>query len=991
MESRVSRLYDLEEIDIEDELEVELAQHFATYRDAIFGKTEIELHNYLQEKASQSRQDYTEIASALLYGILTEPEKARTHFQCLSFVNRDHFAAVLTKLQPIAFTIKFQIMNGRTKEQMLWFINELTSLNVQNVDPIYVGLLRQIRSGDLSPANTTFCYQILKLLEAHRGWLDMYPRVIATAVYTYLRMITEHRQNQFQTLQQREIRFMISLLRSKWLACCMIGRDLVRLLQDVASIPEFAQLWNEVLNDPQKLAPTFKGVHSLLQTPTPREYLRSRLTPDMEVKLLFILQNLRINQYQRNLGWFIQRFLSQSDAFYTDIIRYLVAGWYPSNQILQSDIVPRYVIIGSMLRAIKNPVIAANVRLALIFDWLFFTPTDNIMFIEPSMLLMERSAERYPYITAVTMEFLRYSVDEYFPPMRDYMAKCVATGMRIMLDKGVIRNLMPIYNCPSIDDTTRENMQALFSEFIVKDSGNAPLPRMPSSVSMAPPPFATPSPTLGSSNAETPPPKALNGEDGEIVDQHPMEDDDVDRYLYGETGGEESANTATETETETEKESDGDAIMDNGTDAEEEPTQPPVVHTPATEMVIDDEPEPPVAAPKGIESNQSYWLFGDSFNRFKSACTAVLEMHKEQEEVILQMAIAKRSLKEILSVYLRMGIPGETLASSIGPPICDIAVQFFLQHQPSVTNDMDLDTVINDTATDTFDVLMTTLWHSEEHRDKMVDLIGSMTQHCKKSRNVVGMRWWSHVAGRAAEGTRDWMPNIVKAYKAFVSLGYPDDPIEQCLTRDLQLLAEQNLTSFHIVVLLLYQYMPAQTVGNTELLKLLIMLILPNQMGQLITLLRSGLLRVYGESIDMDFLVSTFNLDAYETACAWQILVAELQGRQERTEHFMNMPDTISLLQAHPLDEITPHLLSLFSAAQPTPTLLEAALQVIPSANATRDKIQLIMTAMIDWKQQRKSSAALEKSMQSVLDIVEAQSMNDETTRQLARQLSTLQ
>ena len=134
---------------------------------------------------------------------------------------------------------------------------------------------------------------------------------------------------------------------------------------------------------------------------------------------------------------------------------------------------PRYIIIGSMLRAIKvldtvlviciglyivvvqNPVIAANVKQALVFDWLFFTATDNIMFIgklkgcshhallnfnlEPSMLLMERSAERYPYITSVIMEFLRYSVDEYFPSMRDYMAKCVATGMRIMLEKGVIR------------------------------------------------------------------------------------------------------------------------------------------------------------------------------------------------------------------------------------------------------------------------------------------------------------------------------------------------------------------------------------------------------------------------------------------------------------------------------------------------------------------------------------------------------------------------
>lgn len=98
----------------------------------------------------------------------------------------------------------------------------------------------------------------------------------------------------------------------------------------------------------------------------------------------------------------------------------------------------------------------ANVKLALVFDWLYFTPTDNIMFIgkhsscyypefladvlpEPSMLLMERSAERYPYITAMIMEYLKHAADKYYPPMRDYIRGCITCGMRTMLEKGVIR------------------------------------------------------------------------------------------------------------------------------------------------------------------------------------------------------------------------------------------------------------------------------------------------------------------------------------------------------------------------------------------------------------------------------------------------------------------------------------------------------------------------------------------------------------------------
>lgn len=65
-----------------------------------------------------------------------------------------------------------------------------------------------------------------------------------------------------------------------------------------------------------------------------------------------------------------------------------------------------------------------------------------LVLLEPCMLLMERSAERYPYITAIMMEFLKYAVDEYYPPLKDYMEKCVECGMRVMLEKGVIRQVL---------------------------------------------------------------------------------------------------------------------------------------------------------------------------------------------------------------------------------------------------------------------------------------------------------------------------------------------------------------------------------------------------------------------------------------------------------------------------------------------------------------------------------------------------------------------
>jgi len=39
-----------------------------------------------------------------------------------------------------------------------------------------------------------------------------------------------------------------------------LGRDLVRLLQNIARIPEIEQLWQDILYSPATLAPSFTGL-----------------------------------------------------------------------------------------------------------------------------------------------------------------------------------------------------------------------------------------------------------------------------------------------------------------------------------------------------------------------------------------------------------------------------------------------------------------------------------------------------------------------------------------------------------------------------------------------------------------------------------------------------------------------------------------------------------------------------------------------------------
>jgi hypothetical protein len=302
------------------------------------------------------------------------------------------------------------------------------------------------------------------------------------------------------------------------------------------------------------------------------------------------------------------------------------------------------------------------------------------------MLLIERSAERYPAITAVMIEFLKHSVDKYFPPMKEYMGRGVACGMGVLINKGVIRSLMPIYKCPSTETATKEYMQALFSEFLVEGGGT--VPPLPTSPSM----HATPdmAPTT---------PKTEDVSDAEEMDvkrrsstpqrQHSLtvikDDDDVDAYLYGDPQ---------------ENDEPMDDISDDEMSPEEEQEE-------SEEKDVEFESEDESA--KELESHQSYWIFGDALKVFKDPST--------------DDDAAKKSLKEILNVFTRMTFH-----------IRNIMVANLLHPEDDVF-DLVMATFWGDCNTDAA-------------RAKMVQLIGAIAQFKKNKtkRHVVGMRWWSFMA-----------------------------------------------------------------------------------------------------------------------------------------------------------------------------------------------------------------------------------------------------
>ncbi|PIA12800.1 integrator complex subunit 3 [Coemansia reversa NRRL 1564] len=393
--------------------------------------------------------------------------EASEYLRQLSIVSRDGFAQAIGRLQLISNAGRFGRVRETVRTQLFWLLGELVRMNAHGVEQVALALTRQMRGGDVTSGNIRLCTQLLDFLQKNYSWLMTQPLLIATTAYAFGRVILDHTRH--TELRSNESSFVVRLLRERFSECAMIGRDLIRMLQDAARVPAFAELWRDLLQSPQKLSTQLTSIEQILRVPTPRVFLANRLTVEMERRLVFILEHVPVAGFTRNLMWFVQRYLStpESETLYSDLVRFVVGVVHPPNAVLASNVVPRYVFLGALLRFVRSQVVAANVKLALFYDWLCYDPQrDSIMNIEPGVLLIARSIDRYAYLTASLVEFLSFVVDAYAPALATVIHRSIGLVMLGAVEKGVLPSLTPVCEHPRIDTTTRRQLHHLFPQLV---------------------------------------------------------------------------------------------------------------------------------------------------------------------------------------------------------------------------------------------------------------------------------------------------------------------------------------------------------------------------------------------------------------------------------------------------------------------------------------------------------------------------------------------
>jgi len=475
-----SRLFGHSILDVRDEQEDRYEKATASLQSLMAGKGEKELNDALNVTVAKDAKVHEDICTGFVVLILTEPESAQRHYRHLSLVSRDGLHCVINELTRLVLD-KYLKLKDEVRRQLLWFIREMIKNQVQNIDGLCWTLMRQIAGGDLSQKNLWLADTLMDIYTENRAWLEKFQFLLHSVVYTYLRIIEDHAHANLTLLRSKEVNFVVSLIRDRFSEVINIGRDLVRLLQNIARVPEIEQLWNDILYNPTSLAPTFTGITQIMNTRTSRRFLQSRITPDMEKKLVYLTSQVRFGSHKRYQDWFQKSYLGtmESQTLRCDLIRFIVGVIHPTNELLCSDIIPRWAVIGWLLTTCTNPVAASNAKLALFYDWLFFdAEKDNIMNIEPAILVMHHSMRPHPAITATLLDFLCRIIQNFYPAGSDKVRNGIYSSLRQIVDKKVLPSLSPLFDNQRLDRELRAMLKERFGVFLAKEEADRSDPGM---------------------------------------------------------------------------------------------------------------------------------------------------------------------------------------------------------------------------------------------------------------------------------------------------------------------------------------------------------------------------------------------------------------------------------------------------------------------------------------------------------------------------------
>ncbi|KAJ2663123.1 hypothetical protein IW148_002650 [Coemansia sp. RSA 1199] len=931
------QLFQLDPIDTVEPWQQELVECFQSLTVLVAGRSQVEVHEKLQQKASESMRSHAELVNGLIYGILTVPAEGNNYFRLLNIVSRDGFGHAIGRLQQLITAHKFAQVRSEVRTQLFWVLSELVKISAHGVDQVLLALTRQVRSGDVAQGNVRLCRLMLQFMQVNYSWLMGFPVLVATTAYMFGRLVLDH--SRITDLRAQECELVVRLLRERFNECSMVGRDLVRMLQDVAQIPVFHDFWHDMIYRPRSISPLFAGIEQLMRVPTPRMFLANRVTYDMESRLLFMLEHLPATAFSRNLMWFVQRYLStpESESLFSDLIRFIVGVVHPSNAVLASNVVPRYVFLGGLLRFIRSQVVAANAKLALFYDWLFYDPkVDNIMNIEPGVLIIMLSVDKYTFMTESFVEFLAYAADAYAPTHAVAVRMSVGQAMQDAVAKGVVVSIMPVYEHPRIEVTIRQSLYYLFPQLVppvvlppapadaeLAETGDVDSVDVGSTVtsdvndtlllnSLDTMPVApTTEPTNnGLSSAKEPVVPVIAPQPVKKAQTAPIILDPVTR-MFQEELGVTDADLAPETPADDTDHADD--IIEIGSMPED------------VALVTGSLPPPELTIEQALE-DKSLWLFGTTLQTFvdcvSSAEPDVKHVGGLAKEIVDMFAQSEASVHSIACILLA------GFTESLEMEDVEMSAELTAAGESDDALEHDLLHYL---------LAAVSSYMREGESSGSTRRVQQLLLQLTEAKVDIGFRWLLYSVTIVHQ---PWQ------YTQYVSQ-YSEGTLESALVRDMSTLQDRFPGLFYIVLPQIYAALPDAFAGCRGIVKCIIALIDQPQVYRLNMLISRGQLQLFGHKREaIAAIIGTMlESDGFEQVCLWQLLGAEINDvRVLEVARYLLLQQS---LDPTTNSEAASGLLSLLKATPPTRALLTVLTKYM--ADDTELRADFCGSALTSW------------------------------------------
>ena len=381
---------------------------------------ETDIIRALQTKANNGEVE--KLAKGLVYGILCGLDWSR-YLLCSHYM----LPTSCTTLSSLSPLLKF-------RGNVLSLFTKLWKLNCTGFNDLFLTFLRS--------------YDIINEIKPELDWVKN-SSFLALVFYKVTRLASIS-ANDGSTALSDYTYIMSNLWRSRRDVCLSIGRDLMRVISPLSEVTGLEVIWNDLFSPSRDGVPHY---WALLCTPTHPKFHSVLLSPQLESKLVYIIEKATPYNYTRYLKWIIEEY---DEGILPDIVRFVVT--FPSNM----ESTPRWQITAWFLTCSTNHQTQANIKQALIFDCLFYNQLDKLHTIEPLMSILKYSISRFSQLAEEILEFLLSSAELYDKRSVAGMMRSLKECFSIAYHNRIAPSLESLISEEKIDCGIRSRISDLF-------------------------------------------------------------------------------------------------------------------------------------------------------------------------------------------------------------------------------------------------------------------------------------------------------------------------------------------------------------------------------------------------------------------------------------------------------------------------------------------------------------------------------------------------